>query len=634
MAAILKYSACAALLLALLALFPVPAQAQDYPRLSDYYLSAFPPGQNAVLVPQLARYDLLVLDMELSLTNPQALQAIRQLNPDITILAYMTSQQITSGPISAATQPLRYQLYNGIEPGWWLWTDADQHVSCWQDTWMLNCSAQCPNVNGDTWSSYFAGFITANVLSNPLWDGFFVDNCWSSVFWVDPGIDCDNDGSPDEPHWLDAQWQFGMEGLLDQLRQANPGKIFVGNGGYAYGQRLQGSMIEEWDDSVPDNGFGLPWAEFAWLQQELASTHLPPLFNLVAARQPANNQYNFKHMRFTLSAALLGSAYFGIDKGPEAHADTWWYDEYDVNLGQPLEQVNVLENEQIINGSFNSLAGWSTEVHAPLDPANNFQLGYEDGNSYAVCQINGTDGLDWHYALKQVNNASLVFENGERYAVSFRAKADRVRPLELVVTRNFGDYGWLMNAEIVYLSPQWRDYSFVITSQNAQNLPPSQLRFAFFLGQSDGTVCIDDVSLRHIDADHLLQRRFANGLALCNPTASAITASLEGTYYHLSGTQDPLVNNGQPCTSVTVPAYDGLILLSSPLQPLASPVVSIARIPSGIQLSWPAVPGAGAYRVEASSAPYGVFSVLGSTAATSFLDAAGVRRFYRVIAVP
>jgi hypothetical protein len=37
--------------------------------------------------------------------------------------------------------------------------------------------------------------------------------------------------------------------------------------------------------------------------------------------------------------------------------------------------------------------------------------------------------------------------------------------------------------------------------------------------------------------------------------------TLDGSYRHIAGTQDPEVNNGATVTVVTLPPYDGLILL-------------------------------------------------------------------------
>jgi hypothetical protein len=57
------------------------------------------------------------------------------------------------------------------------------------------------------------------------------------------------------------------------------------------------------------------------------------------------------------------------------------------------------------------------------------------------------------------------------------------------------------------------------------------------------------------------RRDFANGIALVNPKGNGTqTVTLETSYKHLSGTQDPTVNNGETVTSVTLQDRDGVIL--------------------------------------------------------------------------
>jgi hypothetical protein len=58
------------------------------------------------------------------------------------------------------------------------------------------------------------------------------------------------------------------------------------------------------------------------------------------------------------------------------------------------------------------------------------------------------------------------------------------------------------------------------------------------------------------------RRDFANGIVLVNPSNNSTqTVQLNGTFYHLNGSQVSSINNGQAVTSVTIPAGDGLILL-------------------------------------------------------------------------
>ncbi len=58
------------------------------------------------------------------------------------------------------------------------------------------------------------------------------------------------------------------------------------------------------------------------------------------------------------------------------------------------------------------------------------------------------------------------------------------------------------------------------------------------------------------------RRDFQNGIALVNPKGNGTqTVTLGGSFKHLSGTQDPSINDGKTVTSVTLNERDGVILL-------------------------------------------------------------------------
>ena len=59
-------------------------------------------------------------------------------------------------------------------------------------------------------------------------------------------------------------------------------------------------------------------------------------------------------------------------------------------------------------------------------------------------------------------------------------------------------------------------------------------------------------------------RRFEKGMALVNPKGNGTRTVQVGLgYKHISGTQDPNVNNGQPVETVTSSERDGLILIGT-----------------------------------------------------------------------
>jgi hypothetical protein len=56
-------------------------------------------------------------------------------------------------------------------------------------------------------------------------------------------------------------------------------------------------------------------------------------------------------------------------------------------------------------------------------------------------------------------------------------------------------------------------------------------------------------------------RRYAGGLVLVNPGTSTLSIDVGAGYRHLSGTQDPVVNNGVAESLVTLPPKSGLVML-------------------------------------------------------------------------
>jgi hypothetical protein len=74
------------------------------------------------------------------------------------------------------------------------------------------------------------------------------------------------------------------------------------------------------------------------------------------------------------------------------------------------------------------------------------------------------------------------------------------------------------------------------------------------------------------------RRDFDNGIALVNPKGNGPqTVTLEGPYIKIKGSQDPVTNNGQTVTSVTLKDRDGIILLRP--KPISRPAT-----PTGFQI--------------------------------------------------
>ncbi len=88
-----------------------------------------------------------------------------------------------------------------------------------------------------------------------------------------------------------------------------------------------------------------------------------------------------------------------------------------------------------------------------------------------------------------------------------------------------------------------------------------------YLGQPTGPMA---------KAGNAWRRDFTSGIALVNPTASAVTVQLGGTYRKIKGTQAPSVNDGTDVTSVTLQPRDGIVLLK--IAPVLPPADTTAPV--------------------------------------------------------
>ncbi|MCA9787432.1 MAG: hypothetical protein KC488_12835, partial [Candidatus Cloacimonetes bacterium] len=117
--------------------------------------------------------------------------------------------------------------------------------------------------------------------------------------------------------------------------------------------------------------------------------------------------------------------------------------------------------------------------------------------------------------------------------------------------------------------------------------------------------------------------------------------------YEIAAVPDQFILPAGPVTltaivsqfDATAPHDSGYQLLvrfqSDIAEALPAPALSVVRVAGDIQLSWDMVSGATSYNVYRSSTPYGGFTLLGSTASTSYTDTGAVvlgKRFYLVTA--
>jgi hypothetical protein len=283
--------------------------------------------------------------MEIQKNSPELIKKIRSLNPNIKILAYITSQEMTNNPGSYQNLRLRQALNSRLEPEWFLKDQYGRQVVHWPFTSMLNVSNEAKlNANNLRFNDILPQFVCSDIKGSDLWDGVFYDNLWGDIAWMNNGnLDFENNGEKTEATKADILWREGMAKILSQTKLlCGDDFIVVGNGRihWPYQSLLNGMMLE---------GFPPPWeGDGTWLSSMksynlLHNVNQQPLTSLINVFN--KNQTDYRLFRFGLTSTLLGDAYYSFDYDVTNHGQLWWYDEYNVLLGQPQSSAyNILNN--------------------------------------------------------------------------------------------------------------------------------------------------------------------------------------------------------------------------------------------------------------------------------------------------
>lgn len=430
--------------------FPVSAshQVREFPKNANYFLKWTLTESE---VRDLAKWDVVILDMEVQARQPEMLKKMRELNPDITLLAYITAQEIR-GDASTSYSLMRRKLVSGISDAWYLKGSRGNRLSWWQGTYLLNITNEAPVMNGQRLNTYLASFVAIDIMGSGLWDGVFYDNAWDNItyFAKTQDIDINGDGSADAN--LDYAWQEGMKMLYRETRRLT-GKpiILVGNGlTQVYKQELNGSMLENFHD--------FSWAEFMGAYKK--GSEGPYRMNIFNANTGnTGNGFDYQRFRYGMTSALLENGYYSFDYGDTKHEQTWWYDEYTADLGPALGsavsqkeltsyQPDVWRRDfehgvAVVNSTGAaqtiSLGGEYEALHGTTDTAVN------NGRIVSEVDVAGADGRILLKTFEKLKD--IVFTNGN-FVRFLRKNGTRVRNGIFVFDPAYKGGDMIMNTDV------------------------------------------------------------------------------------------------------------------------------------------------------------------------------------------
>jgi len=330
-------------LLGLCFFFPLSVKAAEnnYPRLANYYLSHVPEN----VYEKLARWDLLVVPAETAFSCTNFFDYYRSQNPNGQIFSYVYPAMVNVGGLNDSVGLSRYMYENVRENDWWLRGEKGQKLEFWPDVYALD-------ITDYGFREFNINYVKEKIKLD-LWDGIFFDIVDDDIshYNSNGGIDINKDGEAESRETFNREWREGMDKLLERTREelGNKKKILI-NGVCLNDLQppINGRMFET---------FPTPWeGDGSWEDvmekylQTLPRLNQKPLIYIINSNTNNTGDYNnYRKMRFGLTSTLLGNGYFSFDHGDESHAQLWWYDEYDQDLGSPRgEPYNLLDKENNI----------------------------------------------------------------------------------------------------------------------------------------------------------------------------------------------------------------------------------------------------------------------------------------------
>lgn len=301
-------------------------EVQTYPiKTAAYWTSPIMRGNDIV---SLAKHDLVIVDLENKFNNRKSLVELKRLNPKIKILAYSNPMEIFLTKYTS--RPWQNQVIDEIilhRPEWLLTTITTEkgikkqgYATFWPGMVMLNMSAACPRIKREIYPKWIARKLVDEVLSDPIWDGYFQDNGTPNISWTHPGeIDINGDLKPDRDVVVDKEWEKGMSMFLKIVHRAlGPDKIIIMNkGDNSFSKYADGKFFEKF----PNDYLGEKWAG-GWRQS---------LYNAKSTGPYTIFQVNREEIMFGLaSALLLDNVYLAIGQD---HAGVF-PELMEVNLGR------------------------------------------------------------------------------------------------------------------------------------------------------------------------------------------------------------------------------------------------------------------------------------------------------------
>ncbi len=226
---------------------------------------------------------------------------------------------------------------------------------------MMNMSKWGPRANGPYGNQTYREFVATHferTADISVFDGWGTDGAWGrdNMKWAynrtsNPDfsqVDANNNGINDhteftETEWLD-NWQAGMDELVANVRAkldaAGQDKLLIINSGSTHRwswPETNGIIIEKQYAYFDDEFNRRYWSDFSASGRKPLYSVADGLPDGKAPNLPPNTKNDFRGMRFGLVTSMFNDVYYSFQSSEAGeHYWSYWYDEFDANLGKPL----------------------------------------------------------------------------------------------------------------------------------------------------------------------------------------------------------------------------------------------------------------------------------------------------------
>lgn len=307
-----------------------------YPRIATFhfYRGDVPPDWHA-------RMDLV----DINKTDPEIPRAIKRINPNTVVFS-------TSGwTVWNSNNPIS-DTNISFPSSWFARRSDGSPIEFKGNKILINLSNHCPRVNGKRYNELLPEVLIDRV-DLTAFDGIASDWLWRKPH-NQTDIDLDNNGRNDYSEhgedWVIAEWQAGVENLLQILRDLMPAnKYILVNSGlfHEYGWQTTNGLILENNRGIYGwNGFERTYFEWSQTSREPRMMIFDVLPSGNDPRIKGESKDHYPHMRFMLTITLLGEGYFSFSdfESRALHHFDKYYDEYDVDLGFARSGPQQLSN--------------------------------------------------------------------------------------------------------------------------------------------------------------------------------------------------------------------------------------------------------------------------------------------------